>query len=1656
MQGGVDLRDLEHGDLNMHFPRLPVPQPALLLKKFRRIKPGRRPENKTDDIQPRLELLVDPAAGPLDQKASDLPLSQKKAVTSRDSTFTVGSLSLREGSGKTSSVPDPLGLFLVNDCDNPLADIIFVHGLGGSSLRTWSYNRDVRNFWLPWLKSEVGSSSTRVFTFGYNARFVEQASRLSILDFAKDLLFQLKMYHDKDEEDSKMIGEHPLIFVVHSMGGLVVKKAYGLGKTDEQYLNIVSQIFGIVFLGTPHRGSSFAPMLNNILRTAPTTGTKIYVNELEKGSTSINDINEQFRNVCGDLNLVSFYETLRTTLAPGVKATIVEKESAVLGYPRETSAPLHADHHGLTKFLSREDKNYRDLHNVLRIFVQKIKQIRSPHIQKGKPPDPIPSTTIDNLLGIKQTGDYLEAFRQRIQPGSCQWILGKTSFRNWIEKRSNSDLDILWLTGLPETGKTTLTSFIVDYIRQGHFPGSCQYHFFQAEEHNTYTVSYFLRSIAFQIAEAYDEFRHRLLELHRQTGILFASQKYNIIWEQVFEGLLFQLNLGEQLLWVFDGIDEAESPATIATLVTKIKSATPIRVLLVSRDTKDLSATLAFDNSKVYHEEIQLRDTIHDIRSFVAHSLRRTIPDDEKREPIIEKILSKSSGSFLWVKLVLERIDVNFHTDVDIEESLTEMPEGMELMYERMIQVVADQPPRLRKMATEILTWATYSFRPLTVEELAVALKPEFGSFYNLKLSIDQVCGKLVTTNRSMVALIHQTARQFLTSNDSHLPVSIDAQVGHERIARVCIDFLSDETWRSKFASFQETRDTTNQNQYNEVPFLLYTTTHWAYHVNCSSSKSEELLAAVFGFLERFSLIWINSVSLTGALHIITRSAQDLKSYAKRVAQHQYESTPANSVFGRHQELVQWANDLVRLVGRFGSYLVENPASIYRYIIPFCPSESMLAKTFRESNGKSITVTGISPGNWGDCLARLIYSGDEIASKIICKDNYFVTVLDSSGTLVVWNAETCTEFRRFYHAERVAFLTASKIKNLVASAGKRTIRVWDIGSGQEKMYRIPNFYQERVVSLAFQPNASRIMVAYDDANVSCIDLENLREQWSFYAHNPSEQKCSCPRFMTFSPDAKRIAVAFPGKPVYVWRISRHRQLPQRCVRPEDIYKKDGDIWNPAHFVLWQPNSPNLLILYHDTELVCWNIDDDIQTQHSHIGAWDMAISPDGSLLLTSGMKGLSIWSTGQFHLIYHLKNNGLPRDLAFAPDLRRFYELQDTVCNVWEPAALIRSESSNRENVVSRDTLHSDPVIAFDDNSPVPISSLVCGDNLPYYCTGGRDGNIVIYDVRTSGKLHKLYKHSSSSYIRNIAWSTSQKYIASFDSSDQVVAKRLEQPLPRGPNKWDVYPLLDIKLTETVKQLLFSRSDEFLLISSETADQVWNTESRQKLFQVDRGESEHMRRWLNHPEDPNLLLCIEGAEQSLHCWSNLEKIPHTAPSPDNLSLAPKDDKTLGRSISDLTLEVPSGDIAATKLNSYIPVEDSERVFAIGDHSVVLEYIINRGFRYNVSLYPVASRRLEIIDLKDVPLRRRVLSRLSEHVNQLVYVFQGRIVFLDHQHWLCTWELHSDEDSYQKHLFLPKDWLISHEALKLLTVDHFGNLLCPKNDEVAVVQPGIKL
>jgi pimeloyl-ACP methyl ester carboxylesterase len=274
-----------------------------------------------------------------------------------------GTLSEYHGSTVSSDTRGPLGLSLLHAPSEPLFDFIFVRGLGGGSRKTWSKTSSTRHYWpSEWLPNDPAFDNVRIHSYGYDSDWTKgNGSCLNIHHIGKSLLGELST--------SPYVGDSntALVFIGHSMGGLVIKKAYMLARNENKPL--ADRVRAIYFFGTPHRGSDSAKLLKNILQVA--SSAPAYVTELVRGSGALQSISDEFRQYSADVELWSFYETQKLK-AGGLSTLIVDPESATLGYREENQMPMNADHRSICKFDSTSDQNYIIIRNSLVATIKKI------------------------------------------------------------------------------------------------------------------------------------------------------------------------------------------------------------------------------------------------------------------------------------------------------------------------------------------------------------------------------------------------------------------------------------------------------------------------------------------------------------------------------------------------------------------------------------------------------------------------------------------------------------------------------------------------------------------------------------------------------------------------------------------------------------------------------------------------------------------------------------------------------------------------------------------------------------------------------------------------------------------------------------------------------------------------------------------------------------------------------------------------------------------------------------------------------------------------------------------------------------------------------------------------------------------------------------
>ncbi|KAI0203059.1 hypothetical protein F4808DRAFT_458281 [Astrocystis sublimbata] len=243
---------------------------------------------------------------------------------------------------------------LSNAINCQVADIVAVHGLNGKARDTWKH-QESGMLWLEDFLPEV-IPQARIMTFGYNSSLLFSHAKGRIEDFARQLLDKLWEMRNSHETRNR-----PLIFVAHSLGGIVVKKALILANEDKRrYGDILSSTIGITFMGTPHNGSELANWLSfftNVIKFIPGVNVlrRESIQDLESQSPILNEISKSFLPRCDDLSIMSFIET---ESEPPLTVLIVPRESATLGLPNERIFLVNTHHRNICRYPSAQDQTY--------------------------------------------------------------------------------------------------------------------------------------------------------------------------------------------------------------------------------------------------------------------------------------------------------------------------------------------------------------------------------------------------------------------------------------------------------------------------------------------------------------------------------------------------------------------------------------------------------------------------------------------------------------------------------------------------------------------------------------------------------------------------------------------------------------------------------------------------------------------------------------------------------------------------------------------------------------------------------------------------------------------------------------------------------------------------------------------------------------------------------------------------------------------------------------------------------------------------------------------------------------------------------------------------------------------------------------------------
>ena len=626
-----------------------------------------------------------------------------------------------------------------------------------------------------------------------------------------------------------------------------------------------------------------------------------------------------------------------------------------------------------------------------------------------------------NYLNVSDAPeDELASLEDIRMEGSCLCLTGKLEFQEWEEANFSSS-KIFWLHGKPAAGKSVLASYIINVLSDSN--RECSYYFFKHGDSEASSLSGLLRSMAYQMASVNANVRNALHEMQQDEELKFDTIDERAIWRKLFMARVFRTDFHQPHFWIIDGLDECKSCGAFPNMLAKIEEKIPLRVLITSRRTPELEKLLI--PLGVTSMAISMDDTLNDIRLYLEANIDSlpTVGKDASQQ-LIDDIVVKSKGCFLWACLVLEQLEDTYN-EQQIKEVLEEVPQDMDLLYERILHNMSTL--RGRDLAKAILTWVTCAARPLSTEELEEALKFDLNeSVAHLERSIATFCGQLVYIDKyDKVQLVHDTLRQYLLRERLQSDFVVDRSEAHRRLAEACLRYLLSGEMRMP-------RRHRKTNLLLPLPkrsvFADYAGIYFAEHLGRSSSSFDEPLILLYRFLESNVLPWIELIAHTQDLYHLMRTAENLKAYLERRAKYR-------APIGIEIQIVEaWITDIIRVVATFGRNLLSSPACIYSLIPPLCPPDSILRQRFRSSS-RSLEVVGLSAQTWSDRIC-CVYYGQDRSNAIACRDNRYAVGL-WSGVIVLYLALTFQEDGRLDHGEPVKLLEFAPANSFLVSGGRK-------------------------------------------------------------------------------------------------------------------------------------------------------------------------------------------------------------------------------------------------------------------------------------------------------------------------------------------------------------------------------------------------------------------------------------------------------------------------------------------------------------------------------------------------------------------------------------------------------------------------------------------
>ncbi|KAI0528187.1 hypothetical protein F5B22DRAFT_584049 [Xylaria bambusicola] len=325
--------------------------------------------------------------------------------------------------------------------------------------------------------------------------------------------------------------------------------------------------------------------------------------------------------------------------------------------------------------------------------------------------------------------------------GTCDWLLTHPRYVQWTQSACSKTL---WLHGIPGAGKTRLTCRVVELLMKDPLITSgwesLAYFFCDRNRPDRQDPTAVLRSLVRQMS-----FQPRTQDIMACTHDLFMSKKSrgfasSELTMDECQSLMTQLSRSRpKSTIIIDGLDECNPKSRHALLeaLDSIRTTSDpgiVRIFIASRDDNDIKDQFGGGE----HLKIQAGDNQGDIEKYINNKMQssrwcRERMSESTRINVLNTFKQKSQGMFQWAAVhIVELLELK--SDSLVLEYLNKLPIGLEQTYRQVYKSINIRKKHLTDRAFQ---WVMCSWKPLSPQELVVAISQDSSKPFNAEVDID-------------------------------------------------------------------------------------------------------------------------------------------------------------------------------------------------------------------------------------------------------------------------------------------------------------------------------------------------------------------------------------------------------------------------------------------------------------------------------------------------------------------------------------------------------------------------------------------------------------------------------------------------------------------------------------------------------------------------------------------------------------------------------------------------------------------------------------------------------------------------------------------------------------------------------------------------------